>query len=486
MSERLNIPAFVRDYCAGVKDRELLARYGLSAKQIGQLVKTLINKGTITKEQYLNRNRVIAELNAREEKDFLKSLSHCPVCGHMHPTPFTHCPACGSHVSRHKDKETQAGLTQSTWVLNGDKSLAPERGGGGTEIASSEERVETPADAGQVKRPAAVVPEQARPPLRVVPREDRPTEEVPAAILRMIGEPLEHVSLLPRFAERFQSEDYRISGLLGNGKRSAALKASGGEGENIAITVKVFHAEAAQPAGTDEVMEKLFEYQSAMDDPNIRRMIGRASVTEKRVLLYEYLPLNLEEVVQREPEGLPVDLLIHLISQLLNGVGYSHLHRGKHGIPTRLPHLSLKLSNILLDEDMNVLKLDDCGMTRSLMEVRGYKKHLWQEPGADPGSLAPETFVSDIKFLNGLLVDIYALGVVLYRIATGKTPFSGATVDEYRFSHLKKYAVPPRVHRYDIPLWLDEMIMRCLEKEPDQRWRSATQMELAIGKGVVR
>jgi serine/threonine protein kinase len=51
---------------------------------------------------------------------------------------------------------------------------------------------------------------------------------------------------------------------------------------------------------------------------------------------------------------------------------------------------------------------------------------------------------------------------------------------------LKKYAVPPRVYQYDIPLWLDEMIMKCLEKEPDKRWRSATQMELAIGKGIIR
>ncbi len=53
-----------------------------------------------------------------------------------------------------------------------------------------------------------------------------------------------------------------------------------------------------------------------------------------------------------------------------------------------------------------------------------------------------------------------------------------------RFEHIHKFAVPPRVHRYDVPKWLDQMIMKCLEKEPKDRWRSPTQMELAIGKGV--
>ena len=89
----------------------------------------------------------------------------------------------------------------------------------------------------------------------------------------------------------------------------------------------------------------------------------------------------------------------------------------------------------------------------------------------------------ETRSLDLLLVDLYALGAMLYRLATGTAAFSCADLEEYKFAHLKKYPVPPRVHRYDIPRWLDTMILKCLEKEPDERWRSATQMELAVGKG---
>jgi len=480
MNERVDIQAFIKDYCAGIKEGELIARYGLSAKEIGPLVKKLINRGAITKEQYFNRNRIIAEREAREEKDFLQSLHHCPVCGHAHPTAFIRCPACGSSVSKKSEAEPQTGADQSTLILDGDALFLEEHD------ERSEASPTAAAREGQgVRLPDRLV-EQARPPLTVVPTAQRSVEEVPEAILRMIGAPLDHVSLLPRFSDRLASDEYLVTGVIGNGTRSVALSASDGGKDDPDITVKVFHAEALKPAGPDELVEKLFQYQSVMDDRNIRSVLGRASLNEGRVLLYEYLPFNMEEIVRREPDGLPSELLIRLIPQLLNAVGYSHLHRGSNGLPTRLPHFSLKLSNIMLDRDSSVLKLDDCGVSRSFTEVKGHAKHLWQEPGVDLGSLAPEAFVAEGKYVNGQLVDIYALGVVLYRMATGKAPFSGANVEEYRFAHLKKYAVPPRVHRYDIPLLLDEMIMKCLEKEPDRRWRSATQMELSIGKAATR
>ncbi len=103
----------------------------------------------------------------------------------------------------------------------------------------------------------------------------------------------------------------------------------------------------------------------------------------------------------------------------------------------------------------------------------------------DLAALAPEAFVMSSKTVKGTAVDIYALGVVLYRLVTGKRPFSGNGLDEYSFLHLKTFAIPPRVHRYTIPAWLDSMILKCLEKEPGRRWRSATQMELSIGKETV-
>jgi serine/threonine protein kinase len=128
------------------------------------------------------------------------------------------------------------------------------------------------------------------------------------------------------------------------------------------------------------------------------------------------------------------------------------------------------------------LKLDDCGLWKALVEVRGHKRRIFQEPDIDVSALAPEAFVQDSRFVNGYFADIYGLGVLMYRLATGRSPFFATTVEEYHFAHMRLFPIPTRVHRYTIPAWLDAMIMKCFEKEPAERWRSATQMELSIGK----
>jgi len=470
MADKLEIAEFIKDFREGVKDADLREKHSLSPRQMTQVVKKLVSEGHIKKEHYLSRNRKIEEADAKQEKEFLKSLYGCPTCGHLHPTPFIRCPACGNEVPEHKD-------------LKG-------RGKDPARISSLKPRRETaeavPAgDAGASKSaargaPATEAKQHGSSPLTAV-GVAAPHGDLLESVKKMVGMGLENTSLLHEASGRLAKEDYRIAKVLGAGPTGAVFKAESSHKKLPAIRVKLFHDSVAEGADVNKILNRIIEYQSNMDDPNILKIVGSAILGGRKALLYEYAPLSMEAVLEDEPEGLPLDAIARLLPQVLNGVGYSHMHRGRDGVARRLPHLSLKPSQLLLDADMNVVKLDDCGVSRAFIDVRGYKKRLWEEPGPDMAGLAPETFVLDSKYVNAMSVDIYALGAVLYRLVTGKAPFSCSTVDEYQFAHLKKFAVPPRVHRYTIPSWLDEMIMKCLEKDPDNRWRSATQMELAIG-----
>ena len=277
-------------------------------------------------------------------------------------------------------------------------------------------------------------------------------------------------------------EGYKLTEIVGNTPRFTTYKAENPSGYGPVLATKLFHHEIAEESDINEVLDKIVEFQSNMDNLNIVRLIGEGSIDGERAFVYEYLPLNMETIIQKYEDGMPEELIERLLPQILNGLGYVHTHRGKDGVTRRLHHLNIKPSKILIDENTEIAKLDDCGVSKALFEVRGWKKHLYEEPGADLTALAPEAFVLRGRTLKPVPLDIYAIGCLMYRMAVGKFPFEGEDLEELKFAHLRKYATPPRVHKFDIALWLDEMIMKCLEKESEDRWRSPTEMELSIGK----
>lgn len=473
MTEKLDIDAFVQDFCAGVKDRDLLQKYDMTAKEMIKVVKRLINEGSLTKEQYFARTRKIEEREAQQEREFLKSLYQCPVCGHLHPTPFIRCPACGADVSEGRDARTQVKVGPSRGTVVEDLK----------EEATSENAAEEPSIEEPSPPPAREVEEAdgRRGHLKAVPKGPAPAE-IPDELRQRVGMTLEDPLMLPDISDGIPIESYRISEVIANTVRAEIYKAEPAEGAGPPLAVKLLHGEAIEGADLEQVVKKIVQYQSNMADPNILLNLGTARLDGRRVLLYEYLPLHMGKVMERHPEGLPLHHVDTILPQILNGVGYAHTHRGLDGVIRRLSHLNLTVTKLLVNEDLTQLKIDDFGVSRSLIDIRGHKKHLYDEPGVDLGYLAPEAFVLESKFVNGILLDVYALGVVLYRIVTGKSPVEGEGFSEYKFAHIRKYPVPPRVHNYEVPGWLNDMILRCLEKEPGDRWRSATHMEVSIGR----
>jgi len=477
MALKLNIREFITDYCEGLTDRDLLAKYKITAKEMVGLVRKLINDGRITKDQYFGRSRKIQDREAHQEKAFLKSLYDCPMCGHIQPFSFTVCPACGTNVSEVSDTSKCKPAMDGITVVEGLPERPP-----AFEHETDSVVEELPAKApAEISAPVSMSEAVAA---AETPISSEGVVVFSQTAVDMLGMRLEQITPVPEVDWDLQAENYEIKEIVTSGMQSAIFKAGSPSESAPPIAVKMFLPDSIPEDVLREVISRTIFYQSAMYDPNIVKILGSCILNGVPALLHEYVPTNLEMALQSEPEGLPLDVVIQLLPQIFNGLGYSHMHIGRDGAPARVPHLNLRLSKFLYDPAMKAVKLEGCGVWRALVDVRGFKRHLWEEPGADIAALPPESFVQESRFVNAFLVDIYQLGVALYRMVTGTAPFVGTNLEEYRFMHLRKFPIPPRVHRYTIPGWLDGMILKCLEKEPSKRWRSATQMELAIGKGL--
>ena len=134
-------------------------------------------------------------------------------------------------------------------------------------------------------------------------------------------------------------------------------------------------------------------------------------------------------------------------------------------------HLDLKPANVLLRPDGSVVLLDF-----GLSCHAHYPDLLAEEMRKAVGSptwIAPEQVVG---VRGDLRSDIFAIGVMLYEMATGDLPFGSPTTDAGLRQRLWMTPAPPRQHRPDLPEWLQEVILRCLEPEAAQRYPSAAHL----------
>ncbi len=135
-------------------------------------------------------------------------------------------------------------------------------------------------------------------------------------------------------------------------------------------------------------------------------------------------------------------------------------------------HRDIKPSNILLRG--NYAYLADFGLARPLDIDSSLTK---------TGSLLGTSEYMAPELANGeatTSVDIYALGIVLYQMLTGRVPFSGSSVLAIYWKHLQEVPVPPSRLNPTIPVTVDAVVLRALAKEPRQRFQTAAELALAF------
>jgi len=233
----------------------------------------------------------------------------------------------------------------------------------------------------------------------------------------------------------------------------------------------------------EEVALKLIKPEIAADKKTIERFKGELKTARKirhknvcgmydlgeegglHFITMEYVSgENLKSLIKREKRP-DTETIISIATQVCEGLSEAH----RLGVV----HRDLKPSNIMIDKEGNA-RIMDFGIARSL-RTKGIT-----DSGViigTPDYMSPEQVVGkDIDQRS----DIYSLGVILYEMITGQVPFVGDTPLSVAYQHRHEPPPDPRTINDQIDERMSHLVLKCLEKDKENRFQSAEEVLLAL------
>jgi serine/threonine-protein kinase len=275
-------------------------------------------------------------------------------------------------------------------------------------------------------------------------------------------------------AEARQLGQYRLSRLLGKGGMGEVYLA---EHQLLKreCALKLIHPDDMADPNAQARFEREVQITATLSHPNIVEIYDYGR-TENGTYYYvmEYLPgMSLAEMVRRHGP-LPPGRVVYLVRQVCLALSEAH-SRG-------LIHRDLKPSNILIARRgtlADVAKLLDFGL---VLPAKARAPHLSAEGQivGTPQYMSPEQAMGS-KDLDERS-DIYSLGGVAYYLLTGRPPFDEATAIETIIAHARDRVISPSKIRDGVPDDLEQIVLRCLAKDPADRFPDAESLERALSE----
>jgi serine/threonine-protein kinase len=225
------------------------------------------------------------------------------------------------------------------------------------------------------------------------------------------------------------------------------------------VLLKMVHAHPPDDAELVARFRRRAEELLSLRHPNVAPALD-ASFGPEGLYLVTSIPEgeSLEQRCARQGP-LEVDDALSIISLLAEALDYAHDHD--------VLHHDVRPTNIFLQDKTTMLS----------------DFFLLEAVGASPVYMAPEQLDETSGQGSDRRSDVYAMGVIVYRMLTGRPPFEGTAAD-VAAAHLTQRPLAPRVHNPDLFPAVDAILLKALAKQPQSRYQSAGELATALHEAV--
>ncbi len=375
----------------------------------------------------------------------------CRNCGKLTPDDKPKCVHCGADTAAMKPKKPSDGAPPETQISDAAQTqVTPGSGASGG-----------PEDAGktQMGAPSPSPPKQPGPDASE-PKPPEAKKSVPPP------KPPEGISREEATLRETLAGKYEIIRKLGSGGMATVYLAKEIALDRM-VAIKLLPKQFMRDAGFVKRFKSEAQIAANLEHPHIVRIYQISEENDQVFFVMSFVPGGSITDKIKEKGTIPIDDIIKWGMQTCDALAHGHANG--------VIHRDLKPDNVMLDRKEDVVVMD-YGIARA-----GQGTGLTQTGSVigTPQYMSPEQARGTELDARS---DIYSMGILLYQMATGELPFQATDAASLMYMHVHEAPEPPDAKNAKVPVWLRNIILKCLAKNPADRFASADELKAALAE----